>query len=737
MIRKFVNSLFCLKFLLLAGILHAFAQNNQLERKPPKYPSVGRGGNSVIQESSASDKLAPELRVLVGQFTRTRGGGETIENGIGGYTPQQLKEIFDVKSDTRNPQVNIAIEVSPQTTNDELKSAGASVYFRLGDTVYARADPSALENLSKIGAVKTIGLLKSLNVPPQPPAQTKPSFDFPSRGGSETPMPMPVNIFNRQNLTGKDVVVGVIDSGIDWTHLDFIRPDGTSRVLLLWDLTDNSWRESNGRIGTAPPVLGEKNEQLPGTVYTNQQINAALKGTGQVNSLDKIGHGTAVAGTAAGNGRAAGDEISSAAYRGIAPEADLIVVKVGDCESSISSLAPIGAYWAAVQAKELKRPVVLNLSLGSQFSLHDGSSEEEKLLDFISDSVKGLGVPVVVAAGNEGRSNFHAAGRFGPKREGQVDIQSQPIEAAVNQPAVLLGNFSAKDDWGFYFKSTNPIFRDANGKPVGFYFFNQNGKIQFDSETEPADKENVRQFLQTFKFETDGTNDKIVLQLPVGQYLFYGFGATADVKNGRFDLYLPDAGGAGFGEGAEKRFMVSSPGNAANVITVGSFDFRSQWENNGGSISRFNLPDGEISDYSNPGPRRDGMTKPEIVAPGRYTIASLSKFSLPENGGCKASLVSAGDSEKIFVTKSGKHVAWAGTSASTPFVAGVVALMLQKNPNLKADEIKRILVKTASGRTINGRAVNDERLGYGKIEPEAAIKNVLPATKKAAPKRTR
>jgi len=714
------------KVLIICLAACVWGQSLPLDRRPPKYPAGERGEGPDAREPSSADKLAPELQVLSEQFAPTRGGeAGAREDGVGGYTAKQLGEIFGIEGATDNPLVHIVVEVTPQTKAEDLRRAGAKVYFRLGSTVYARAPVSALSALSRSAAVKRVGLLKPLGMPAPPPSRDAPMFDFPARGGEE---PVAPGEFDRQRLTGEGVIVGVVDSGIDWTHPDFIRADGTTRVLLLWDLTDDSWRVSAGTVGTSPPTLGEGAEPLPGTVYTAAQLNAALKGQGRVNSTDKVGHGTAVAGTAAGSGRGAAGALSSV-YQGVAPGADLIVVKVGDCEKSVSVLAAVGAYWAAAQARQLKRSAVINLSLGSHYNAHDGGSEEERLLDAIADAAGGLGVPVVVAAGNEGRQSLHAGGRFGPRRPEQVDVASQPIEANLSQPSLLLGSFAARDDWGLFFRGTNRLFLGRDGKPVGVFVHKTDGKVRIETEAPVADEASFKQFLQSTRPAGQGASDTLVMQLPAGQYLFFGFGATANVPDGRFSLYLPDADGGSFGLGAEKRHMVSSPGNASGVITVGSIDFRSEWENEVGRISRFNLSAGEISDYSSPGPRRDGLTKPEVVAPGRYTLAALSRFSAPENGGCKGSMVADEGQRKTFVTRGGSHLAWSGTSAAAPFVTGLVALMLQKNPNLKAEQIKQILIKTASGRTTDGRAVNDERLGYGRVEPAAALRAVPPASR--------
>ncbi len=715
-----------------------FGQTTKLNRNAPKYPAASKGDDAP-KTPSPLDKFAPELRVLSGQISTSKGAGDSIrtsENGIGSYTGEQLKEIFGIEDATNDPSVNLVVETNEKIKIDDFKKIGVGVYFRRQNVWYVHAPVSALNALTEIGAIKNIGLMKPLNVPKQPENKTLGKFKLPKSGskgaGDDNTLTdkTPANRFNKQNLTGKGVIVGVVDSGIDWSHPDFIKADGTSRILVLWDMTDNSWTASGGRTGTAPPALDE-GENLPGTIYTNAQINAALKNKGTVNSRDKVGHGTAVMGTAAGNGRGANNGTSPEDYKGVAPDADLIVVKVGDCDGPVTGLAALGAFWAALQAKtEFKRPAVINMSLGSHFNSHDGDSDSEQLINTISDTKDGLGTPVVVSAGNEGRYSMHAGGRFAPRKAGQVDVESSPIEANVNQPSALLGAFNANDEWGLFFRSTNPVFQGVDGNPAGIFFYKSGDRFKIESDQELKNAEQFKAFLETVTEANQGKSDTLLMNIPEGQYLFFGYGSSEIVSDGRFSLYFPNETGASFGEGTEKRFMVAAPGGAEKAITVGSTDFRNEWLNLGGDVSRFNLTNGEVSDYSSPGPRRDGLTKPEIVAPGRYAFAPLSKFSAAENGGCKGSMAGNADSQKIFVTRSSNHLAWSGTSAAAPFVAGVVALMLEKNPNLTPDEIKQILVKTASGRSQNNQANNDERLGFGRIEPEAALKMTKPAANK-------
>jgi subtilisin family serine protease len=139
--------------------------------------------------------------------------------------------------------------------------------------------------------------------------------------------------------------------------------------------------------------------------------------------------------------------------------------------------------------------------------------------------------------------------------------------------------------------------------------------------------------------------------------------------------------------------------------------------NSSGDTTTYNLLLGGPSNYTSAGYRRDGVIKPDISAPARYTISSLSSSAKQSMGGCPDSMAT-GDGSNF--TLDGLHVAWEGTSAATPFTAGVIALMLQKNPNLDAEQIRQILKKTAKSGGIIG-AVPNQVWGWGMINPAAAL----------------
>jgi minor extracellular serine protease Vpr len=709
-------------FVSLLAPLGAVAQAD-IDKTRPAMPDVTITQEPTTQRGSDPlDKMSPELRSLFLQFAPTRGGrGGVDETGVRGYTAGQLQDLFGISASTTNPIVTVSFRLTDPKAVDDIKRAGGTVVAKTGETVYVAIALQELGDLARIATVSSIGVLKSAYRPSPPKDTPPPSISIVRGGPAGQEKPALASQFNKQGLTGKGAIVGVIDSGIDWRHDDFIRPDGTSRILAIWDLSDNSYQETNGKVGTKPPVYLEKQQAWLGTLYTNKQINDALKGHGTINSYDRFGHGTAVAGTAAGNGRATGNGVPDATYTGVAPEADLIVVKAMDCDFFFP-MAALTAEWIGQYAQSLGRPVVTNMSFGSQFGAHDGSGEEEQFID----SYFGPGKPgraITISAGNDGRYSLHGGAKFGPKVKGQEDNFSEPVELTVKDATRVMGVFDMKDDWGLALKSTNPIFRAADGKQAPIYIVRNRGTIEVTSGAPLANKDAFDQFragVSVTLAAQGSATDLLQLQMPVGTYLIWGFGTTATVSNGNFDLYGVEPAylnKAVFGMGTRKSEMVGAPGTAKNAITVGSYDFLTKWENVLGETASYNLTVGGPSSYTSPGPRRDGVVKPDISAPAKFTISSFSQFSKVENGGCTESMATGAEKS---ITRDGRHIAWEGTSAASPFTAGVVALMLQKNPGLDNEQIKQILIKTARKGGLVG-AVPNGVWGWGMIDPAAAI----------------
>ncbi len=692
----------------------------------PHYPEINKGRGKK-RGAGETEKLSPELAILFDQFSGSGAGGQYK------FEEHHLKELFNVGAGS-NPSIGVIIRISGAADISELGAHHAKIYLRSDDLVVADVPVRSLARLAQENFVVSVTATKAAQVPALQNSVQRPSFrnlsDVPAREiKANSSVVNSTAGFSSNGLTGKGVIVGVIDTGIDWKHEDFIKPDGTSRILYLWDMTDSSFETSAGKVGTQPPLLEDGTASGPGTLYTNKQITDALQGRDTVNSFDNFGHGTVTAGTAAGNGRATANGVPPGTYSGVAPDADLIIVKAGDCGGFDDSYI-LGTSWIAQVAKQRGQPVVINHSLGSHFSPHDGSEAAEQLMNKISGAGK-PGVVLTVSAGNEGNYSLHGSGRFGPRRPGQADVDGSPIEVAISPQRAknrtwLTGYFDSRDDWGLAVRGSGKFLVDHLGRPFNLYIFRVKDELKVllpDGVKEPDYFKTLSdQILNHSRLAAPGEkSDQLWVPLPPGNYFVWGFGPTANVVSGSFDLYMPFYTEGSFTIGAVKRKMVGSPGNAAEVITVGSYDFREAWENQPGGQTFYNLPLEYISDYSSPGgSRADGIFKPEIAAPARYTIASMSASANPDSPTCKGENMGAGAGWTA-VTKDGKHMAWSGTSAAAPYVAGVVALLLQKNPTLDAAQIKNILIKTARRADKFVGPVPNPEWGHGKLDPVAAL----------------
>lgn len=695
-----------------AMLMASIAFGDQTETKPPNLrTATGPGANKSARGSSDADKLSMPLKVLYRQFTSTRGG-----NSEGGeFSQQELSTLFGIAGEEKNPSIEVALSVEGAASTAALEKAGAKIRMRVGDLVYASVPVLALQRLAQQPAITSIKPMMGSTIPTPPQDQINPQM---MREMRQTRGERVAGDFDHQALTGKGVIVAVIDTGIDWSHEDFVNPDGTSRILYLYDLFDSSWTTSGGRIGSAPPLVDQNNKPI-GTLYSKAQINAALKGRGTVASKDVVGHGTACAGTAAGNGRATANGVLPGTYKGIAPEADLIIVKAENGEGGISNLGYYTVEWILNTAKSLGEPAVINMSFGSQYSSHEGDAPFERMIDNFVGPGK-PGAVISVSAGNEGKDSFHAGGKFGPDRPGQADNFSSGIELFVtgSDGAKLISYFNINDDWGLAIMGHDNFFVDASGQPVVCYLSRVGEDIRGQLSKPAKTPQNFNQYFKE-QVEFESASEKthqVSVWLPKGTYHVYGFGASPKVTSGRFDLYLPFTHSGTFGKGNEERFMVGTPGNAANVITVGAYDFRGSWTNIEGTQTLYNMKTGTISDYSSPGFRRDNIVKPEVAAPATYTISPLSKDSTSMGRNRD------GSPNKANITDDGFHLAWAGTSASSPYTAGVIALMLQKNPTLTAAQVKEIFKKTAIRDDLTGATPNPY-WGYGKLNPAAAIRD--------------
>lgn len=457
------------------------------------------------------------------------------------------------------------------------------------------------------------------------------------------------------HLTGAGVLVGIIDSGIDYTHPDFRNEDGSSRILYIWDQTVS---------GTPPHGFRQ------GTEYDHSQINMAINSVqpfGIVNSTDAIGHGTAVAGIAAGNGRASGGR-----EKGAAPEASLIIVKLG--YRGFGSFARTTEIMRALKyildkAEELGMPIAVNISFGTNDGAHDGSSLFETYVNAAAGRWKTV---IVAATGNEGAAGHHFSGEIGP-------LQTMDVNFIV---AEKLSSFYLTFWQSFVDRFTLELIL-PNGKSTG--------------EIDPSQRFTVRNMdgvsLQIYYGQPTHYNEDQEIHFLIRQResaIPQGFWRLrvkgVEVFDGRFDIWLPTVEEAGMGTGFTEPSAdttLTLPSTSRNVISIGGYHA---------------AIDAAVPFSGRGFTRNNVYVKPDLTAPAVGIISTR-----------------VGDGYDSFT----------GTSMAAPFVVGASALIMQwgivlgNDPFLYGQRVKAYLKKGAKRKA--GISYPNPIWGYGAL----CLKNTM------------
>ena len=207
---------------------------------------------------------------------------------------------------------------------------------------------------------------------------------------------LPIKSIER-NLNGKGVIVGIIDSGIDYNHDDFINSDGTSRIIYIWDQSID---------GNNPKGF------IYGSEYTSNDINMAIKESDPYSVLpsrDLIGHGTAITGIAAGN-------------NGIASQSLIISVKIGSNKFAKTTDILRGIKYITDKSMELNMPAAINISYGMNDGSHTGNSLFEQSINSMCNKWK---ISISVAMGNEGSAGHHFSAMIKANQTIEADFAYQ------------------------------------------------------------------------------------------------------------------------------------------------------------------------------------------------------------------------------------------------------------------------------------------------------------------------
>jgi subtilisin family serine protease len=469
--------------------------------------------------------------------------------------------------------------------------------------------------------------------------------------------------------TGAGVLLGIVDTGIDVSHPAF-QSGGKTRIVSYLDQ------------------------------FLDQEFDSAKIDSGDAaGSTDTVGHGTHVAGIAAGNGGGSKDS----SLRGVAPDADLAIVKstleTADILTAIAHIFDL--------AKARNQPAVVNCSFGGHVGGHDGSTLLERTIDELS----GPGRIVVVSAGNEGGDSIHAhgivhgesgsAGRW--EARFSLSPRTFPGESGPMELGILVLQVWHQREDGVRIRLRSP------------------GGSFLDPPAEGSTEHDFGSFFveasrQVHLYSGDTVVQFEIITLPQSQWLTNWTLVVEETSPGSaivgaVHAWIRDGAEGRFTTGATPGYLIGMPGTSYSAVTVASYTTRKEWSSRDPEHPAIHLEAlvlEALSSFSSPGPTRDGDTKPEVAAPGEWLVAPLSK--------------DASTSElPLFTRLPGiEYASLRGTSMAAPYVTGALALLLQKDGSIDWGEAKRRLIKSTRQDRHTGVSWN-ARWGYGKLDVERLL----------------
>ncbi len=434
------------------------------------------------------------------------------------------------------------------------------------------------------------------------------------------------------------------------------------------------------RIAVLDAGLDESNPDLP-LEYEKKDYSNYPTLDDDVSTF-ATGHGTQVTGIALGRGVMSADNTGNggAPYKGMAPGADLVFLKIGkDSDGMAKGTAIYNALDAAVQRYNAD---VINLSYGSWDTYHDGSYYLDQKIDEI---VFNYDVPVIVAAGNYGASKRHYSETVTGHSESDF-IQVDVINASANSDLLKF----------------NTVWYD------GLDIHNEITLVYYDSEFNMLD--DVRYFSQAES--PRGTEHQVSYYtpyLPAGDHTFYLKIVNRSDNEQLVHIYEDDENYHVFFHDPDERYTISSPATADFAFSVGACGDKESWTDfNGG---RHNSYSSEIlCSFSGRGPRVDGMFKPQITAPGKDIIAIRDRnvHTSPSTAWIDNDGVNFGDPNDAH------YIVGTGTSLAAPVVAGSAALILNEHPDYTAAQVYIALTRYAN--IAQGVVPPDDSWGFGVLD---------------------
>ncbi len=601
-----------------------------------------------------------------------------------------------VKGKEREKNMAFLVKGNEGTMKEVVESYGGEVNFMYGNIASVNIPTAKALEFSRNEAIYYIENASVKGMPMMDTARIQNNVD--SAYAGLAPLTQP--------YTGKGVVIGFIDGGIYWQHADFRKRDSTTRIRFIWD--------QNLTGGANPP-------QPYG--YGNEWNWIAIDG-GQCTHrpeylTSEFGHGTCVAGIAAGDGSSYAQDTNLT--RGVAPDAEIIMVKV-NYNNFLTNVANAVDY-IFKKADALGKPCVINTSVGTYYGSHDGRDLASQIIDSLLDQKKGR--VVVASAGNAGHIKHHVGYdipttdsaytyfKYNASFQGvYFDFWSDTADFNNAQFTIGAADVSSGSIVDLGQLSYMNVLQDFNpgqtGVQINRSLYNgvdlvglvkifaelQGGAYHVEFLITPVDNSHWWR-LQTRgsgKIDYWSTSNNILGSSDMVDVL----PNLAIINEYRY----PDS----------LKTMVSSWQCSDKVITVGNYSNRAAYYD--ADSNRIDLTGPGYDEVvgkryltSSLGPTRDNRLKPDISATGSTTIATGDANVI-------GTYLSNVNRFKVAFTR--KHIRNGGTSMAGPIVAGVAALYLQQHPTATHEEIKRAIIENATKDNFTTNTPNPE-YGYGKV----------------------
>jgi subtilisin family serine protease len=564
-----------------------------------------------------------------------------------------------------------------------LRAMGVDVGTQAGDVTTVRMPLAAAPMVARLPGVEAIRLTL--------PVQLHHNVSIPdTRANNKRTQSPPLAGFN-----GNNVVVGIVDSGINYQHDDFKNPDGTTRLLAIWDQTV---------VGSPPLPYNYGNE------CTQAQIQA-----GTCSEVDVEGHGTHVAGSAVGDGSATGNGVTQFKYAGMANKAGIIMVKTNFRDDGLID----AANYIFGKAQALGRPAVVNMSLGTNLGPHDGSLDLELGLN----ALVGPGKIIVASAGNEQTTKLHG------HLVSTVALDSLTFAVPTYAGSAAL-DFFLIDGW--YENTDN--YSVLVTSPTGITY----GPVAKGTAFNSANNADGRVYIDNGFIATNNGDNNVYIEVSdVGgsprprdggwrvRATPVSVTSAGHIHFWSYSQLSPTFPDGVFATHIDPDITIGAPATADSLISVGAHVTKGTWISSApGQPGPFAFLPAETVDqlcsFSGAGPRRDGVIKPDLTAPGSAIASALS-----------TSWVGTSTWQPTLAVDDGKHAVLQGTSMAAPHVTGAIAMMLQLNPALNPTQARALLtVNTRRDAPVFAAgAVPNKKFGWGKLD----LTNVVPNVDAIAP----